>query len=74
MKTKLGGKAKMLMLTCQTFDTCKDRRAGINKALAGLDIKLADEQEGYPGRQGPADRRRDADRASRRPGLHRRER
>ena len=47
VKTKLGGKAKMLMLTCQTFDTCKDRRAGINKALAGLDIKIADEQEGY---------------------------
>ena len=47
VKTKLGGKAKMLMLTCQTFDTCKDRRAGINKALVGLDIKIADEQEGY---------------------------
>lgn len=47
VKDKLGGKAVMLMLTCQTFDTCKDRRAGINKALAGLDIKIADEQEGF---------------------------
>lgn len=47
VKGSLGGKAVMLMLTCQTFDTCKDRRAGLNKALAGLDIKLADEQEGY---------------------------
>ena len=47
VKAKLGGKAIMLMLTCQTFDTCKDRREGINKALAGLDIKIADEQEGF---------------------------
>lgn len=47
VKQSLGGKAVLLMLTCQTFDTCKDRRAGINKALSGLDIKLADEQEGF---------------------------
>jgi ABC-type sugar transport system substrate-binding protein len=49
VRQQLGGKATLLMLTCQTFDTCKDRRAGINKALAGpgLDIKLADEQEGF---------------------------
>jgi ABC-type sugar transport system substrate-binding protein len=47
VRDKLGGKAIMLMLTCQTFDTCKDRRQGIDKALAGLDIKLADQQEGF---------------------------
>ena len=47
VRSKLGGKATILMLTCQTFDTCKDRRRGLNKALAGLDIKIADEQEGY---------------------------
>lgn len=47
VKNNLGGKAVVLMLTCQTFDTCKDRRAGLDKALAGLDITLADEQEGF---------------------------
>ncbi len=47
VKTTLGGKAIALMMTCQTFDTCKDRRAGLNKALAGVDVKFADEQEGF---------------------------
>ena len=47
VKSKLDGKAVLLMLTCQTFDTCKDRRAGLSKALAGVEVKLADEQEGF---------------------------
>ena len=47
IKTKLGGQAKVLMLTCEAFDVCKQRRKGLNAELAGLDIKILAEQEGY---------------------------
>ena len=47
IREKLGGKATVVMLTCQTFNSCKDRREGINKALEGLDVTIADEQEGF---------------------------
>lgn len=47
IKAKLGGKAKVLMLTCEAYDVCKQRRQGINEQLAGLDIKILAEQEGY---------------------------
>jgi simple sugar transport system substrate-binding protein len=47
IKTKLGGQAKVLMLTCEAFDVCKQRRKGLNEQLAGLDIKILAEQEGY---------------------------
>src|SRR5688572_17959201 len=47
IKTRLGGQAKVLMLTCEAFDVCKQRRKGLNEQLAGLDIKLLAEQEGY---------------------------
>jgi sugar transport system substrate-binding protein len=47
IKTKLGGKAKVLMLTCEAYDVCKQRRQGINEQLAGLDVKILAEQEGY---------------------------
>lgn len=47
IRTKLGGKANVLMLTCEAYDVCKQRRQGINEQLAGLDVKLLAEQEGY---------------------------
>jgi simple sugar transport system substrate-binding protein len=47
IKAKLGGKAKVLMLTCEAYDVCKERRKGLNEQLAGLDIKILAEQEGY---------------------------
>lgn len=47
IRSKLGGKAKIVMLTCETFDVCKARRKGLNEALAGLDATILDEQEGF---------------------------
>ncbi len=47
IKAKLGGKAKVLMLTCEAYDVCKQRRQGINEQLAGLDLRILAEQEGY---------------------------
>ncbi|HSX91886.1 MAG TPA: substrate-binding domain-containing protein [Hydrogenophaga sp.] len=47
IKAQLGGKARVLMLTCEAYDVCKQRRAGINEQLAGLDVKILGEQEGY---------------------------
>ena len=47
IREKLGGKATVVMLTCQSLNSCKDRREGINKALEGLDVTIADEQEGF---------------------------
>jgi sugar transport system substrate-binding protein len=43
----LGGKAKVLMLTCEAFAVCKERRQGLNAQLGGLDINILAEQEGY---------------------------
>lgn len=47
IKTTLGGKANVLMLTCEAYDVCKQRRQGINEQLAGVDVKILAEQEGY---------------------------
>ena len=47
IKEKLGGKAAVLMLTCEAYDVCKQRRQGINEQLAGLDIRILAEQEAY---------------------------
>jgi len=47
IRDKLGGKAKVLMLTCEAFDVCKERRKGLNEQLAELDIRILAEQEGY---------------------------
>lgn len=47
IKENLGGKATVVMLTCETFDVCKARRKGVNEALAGLEITFADEQEAF---------------------------
>jgi ABC-type sugar transport system substrate-binding protein len=47
IKAELGGKAKILMLTCESYDVCKERRKGLNEQLAGLDINIPAEQEGF---------------------------
>jgi sugar transport system substrate-binding protein len=47
VKDELGGKAKILMLTCEAYDVCKERRKGLNEQLAGLDVKILAEQEGF---------------------------
>jgi simple sugar transport system substrate-binding protein len=47
IKAELGGKAKILMLTCESHDVCKERRKGLNEQLAGLDVKILAEQEGF---------------------------
>ena len=47
IKAELGGKAKILMLTCEAYDVCKERRKGLNEQLAGLDVKILAEQEGF---------------------------
>jgi len=47
IRDELGGKAKILMLTCESYDVCKERRKGLNEQLAGLDVKILAEQEGF---------------------------
>ena len=41
------GPAKIAYLTCETYDVCKDRRAGLDEALAALDVQTVTAQEGY---------------------------
>lgn len=47
IRTKLGGTAKVLMLTCEAYAVCKERRQGLNEQLAGVTVKILAEQEGY---------------------------
>lgn len=47
IRNVLGGKARVLMLTCESYDVCKERRKGLNEQLAGLDVKVLAEQEGF---------------------------
>ncbi|MES2941050.1 MAG: substrate-binding domain-containing protein [Pseudomonadota bacterium] len=47
VREKLGGKARVLMLTCESYDVCKERRKGLDAQLAGLDVKVLAEQEGF---------------------------
>ncbi|WP_342237865.1 sugar ABC transporter substrate-binding protein [Inquilinus sp. OTU3971] len=47
VRARLGGKARLLLLTCETFDVCKARRQGFDEALAGLDVEVLDAQEGF---------------------------
>ncbi|NIH82283.1 sugar ABC transporter substrate-binding protein [Amycolatopsis viridis] len=47
IRTKLGGKATIAYLTCETYDVCKQRREGLDQGLAGLDIDVAAAQEGF---------------------------
>jgi hypothetical protein len=35
------------MLTCESYDVCKERRKGLNEQIAGLDVKILAEQEGF---------------------------
>jgi sugar transport system substrate-binding protein len=45
--TKLGGSAKALMLTCESYDVCKERRKGLDKKLAEQKVTMLAEQEGF---------------------------
>jgi simple sugar transport system substrate-binding protein len=47
IKAELSGKAKILMLTCESYDVCKERRKGLSEQLAGLNINIRAEQEGF---------------------------
>lgn len=47
IRDKLGGNAKVLILTCEAYDVCKQRRKGLNEEFAGLNVKILAEQEGY---------------------------
>ena len=45
---KLGGKAIIGILNCDRFEACKQRKAGFQKALAGLPgVKFVADQEGF---------------------------
>jgi simple sugar transport system substrate-binding protein len=35
------------MLTCESYDVCKERRKGLNEQFAGLDVRILAEQEGF---------------------------
>lgn len=45
--TELGGTANVAFLTCETYDVCKDRRAGLDDALSDLDVATVASQEGF---------------------------
>lgn len=47
VNTELGGHAKAVMLTCEQFDVCKQRRTGIDKELEGTGLDLVASQEGF---------------------------
>lgn len=47
IRAALGGKARVLMLTCESHDVCKERRKGLNQQLAGMDVRILAEQEGF---------------------------
>lgn len=47
IKTQLGGSAKVLMLTCEAYDVCQERRKGVNAQFDGLNVKILAEQEGF---------------------------
>lgn len=47
IRDELGGSARILMLTCESYDICQERRRGIDGALEGLDVTIAGEQEGF---------------------------
>jgi sugar transport system substrate-binding protein len=47
IKDELGGSATAVMLTCETYDVCKDRRKGLDEALASVDLDIVAEQEGF---------------------------
>lgn len=47
VKSTLGGDGRALMLTCEQFSPCQDRRKGIDKALSGSGVKLLQTQEAF---------------------------
>ncbi|MEN3280538.1 MAG: sugar transport system substrate-binding protein [Solirubrobacteraceae bacterium] len=47
VESELGGNGRALMLTCEQFSPCQDRRKGIDKALRGSGVKLLQTQEAY---------------------------
>ncbi len=47
IRNERGGSAGILMLTCEAYDVCQERRKGINAQLKGLDAKILAEQEGF---------------------------
>lgn len=47
IRTQLSGKAQVLMLTCEAYAVCKERRQGLNEQLASVTVKILAEQEGY---------------------------
>lgn len=47
VREELGGSAKAVLLTCETYDVCKDRRRGLDEALAGTGVEIVAEQEGF---------------------------
>lgn len=47
VRTQLGGRAKAVLLTCESFDVCKQRRNGLNTELSGVEVTILDQQEGF---------------------------
>lgn len=47
IRTNLSGNATIAYLTCETYDVCKQRRQGLDAALATIDMTVAAEQEGF---------------------------
>lgn len=47
IRNTLNGRARVLMLKCESYDVCKERRKGLNEAFAGLDVQILAEQEGF---------------------------
>lgn len=47
IRTRLGGKATLAYLTCETYDVCQQRRRGLDQGLAGLDVTVVAAQEGF---------------------------
>jgi simple sugar transport system substrate-binding protein len=47
IRDRLGGRAKVAYLTCETYDVCKQRRAGLDEALAGVQVEVVAAQEGF---------------------------
>jgi len=43
----LGGKANVVILTCEAYDVCQERRKGLNGELGAVDAKIVAEQEGF---------------------------
>ena len=46
-RDELGSSATVVMLTCEQFDVCKQRRQGLDEQLATVGATLVDEQEGF---------------------------